>query len=198
MRTVKVLVLLAVLALAIPMASAADSKSDLGVVVGYIMPMSDSTVDGSKTEADSTMDYGLAYKYKFRENMSFGANLLYADFDIKSGGEKAGTISAMPLLFDFNFHLLKGKNLYIGATLGYTFWGDAKGVPDGEGGTMTVPTKDNWVYGLNLGFDFPIGDNWAILTNVRYLGQKVEPDQSGSDSLNVNPLIANVGVAYRF
>jgi outer membrane protein W len=199
MRTVKVLALLAVLALAIPMASAADTKNDLGVVVGYVMPMSDSTVSTgedttAKAEADSTIDYGLAYKYKFRENMSFGASLLFADHDVKLGGEKVGTISNMPILLDYNFHMLAKKNLYVGVTLGYSFWGDLK-LDNGEG---TQSTKQNVIYGLNLGYDFHIGDNWAILTNVRYLGEKVESDESGSDSVSVNPIVANVGVAYRF
>ena len=197
MRALKVLALLAVVALAIPMASAADTKNDLGVVVGYIMPTSDSTIDGDKIEADSTIDYGLAYKFKFRPNMSIGANLLYSDHDVKVGGQKIATVSNMPILFDFNYHLLKNKNLYIGATLGYSFWGDIKGE---NGFTGTVSTKDNFVYGLNVGYDLPVGENWAILFNFRYLGEKVETDESGvqNEDVNVNPIVANVGVAYRF
>jgi outer membrane protein W len=200
MKLVKGLILVGIVALVVPqIAAAADAKNEIGVVVGYIAPMSDSTFDGAKQEADSTVDYGIAYKYRFRENMSFGASVLYANHDLKADGEKAGTISNMPLLFDFNLHLLKGKQLYVGVTVGYAFWGDAKDVPigdEGEPGTVTV--KQNFVYGLNLGYDFHLGDKWAILTNVRYLGQKVEPDVSGASDLSVNPIVANVGLAYRF
>jgi outer membrane protein W len=199
MKLVKVLVLIAVVALAVPqLASAADTNNDIGVVVGYITPMSDSTIEGDKTEADSAMDYGIAYKHIFSNRLGVGANLLIAQHDVKVNGEKAGTIDNMPLLFDLNFHFLPKRNLYVGVTAGYSFWGDVKlDHPTVEGET-SLQTKQNVVYGVNLGYDFHIGENWSILANVRYLGEKVEGDAADSEDVNVNPLVANLGLAYRF
>jgi outer membrane protein W len=196
MKLVKVLVLIAAVVLAVPQfASAADTNNDIGVVVGYLTPMSDSTIEGYKYEADSAMDYGIAYKHIFGNRLGIGASLLMAQHDVKVEGQKVGTIDNMPLLFDLNFHFLPKRNLYVGVTAGYSFWGDVK--YDNSVGGGSDKTKQNVVYGVNLGYDFHIGDNWSILANVRYLGEKVEPDQGG-DSVNVNPLVTNLGVAYRF
>ncbi len=200
MRLGKVLVLVALLALIVPQAvSAADTKNDLGIMVGYIGPTSDSTVNveglSGTVKAESTVDYGLAYKYKFRENMSFGASLLYAKHDVKVAGEKVATISNMPLLLDYNFHLLAKKNLYVGVSLGYAWWGDLKG----EGPiTGSESVKKNWLYGVNLGYDIQLGQNWSIPINVRYLGQEIKTDTSPEEKVTVNPVVANVGFAYRF
>ena len=196
MRT-KVLMTVAAAVLVASQAFAADEKkNDLGVVIGYIAPMSDSTVGGVKTEADSTVDYGFAYKHRFLDSnrLSVGLNLLYADFDVKDDGQKSGTVSNLPILVDANWHLLANKNLYAGVTAGYSSWGDFK--PEGGGGNTSI--KSDFIYGLNAGYDIPIGDRFCILTNLRYLGLKAEPDVPNSSKLSVNPIVANVGFAWRF
>lgn len=199
MRRLSAVILIVVVALLVPMvAAAAESKNDIGVVVGYIGPTADSTIDLEKTKAESTVDYGIAYKHKFLESnrLSLGVNLLFAQHDVKVSGTKIGTIDNMPILLDLNWHFLAKKNLYVGVTAGYAMWGDFKP----EGGGESVSVKKNVVYGLNLGWDILLGEHWAIPINVRYLGQKVETDQANvqNETVNVNPIVANVGVSYRF
>ena len=190
--------LCAVTALAILPALAADVKNDVGVVVGYIAPSSDSTIAGVKTEADSTVDYGVEYKHRFLESrrLSVGGTLLFASFDVKSAGVKSGDIDNMAFLVDANWHFLANKNLYAGVTVGYSNWGDFE--PEGGGGNTSI--KSDVVYGLNAGYDIPIGEHFAILTNLRYLGMKAETDESGvaNSTVDVNPIVANVGFAYRW
>jgi len=198
MKVTRVLILLAVVALFIPHVTAADvKKNDIGVVVGYIAPTSDSTVQGIKTEADATVDYGIEYKHKFMDSnrLSLGVSVLFASFDVKAAGQKIGSIDNMPILVDANWHFLESRGLYVGVTAGYSTWGK---VDVNGGGNIAV--KDNAVYGANFGWDFGLGEHWAILTNVRYLGQKVETDDPNvpDESVTVNPVIANVGFAYRF
>src|SRR5262245_45613312 len=141
MARTKALILIAVIALAVTQVSAAatETKNDLGVVVGYIDPLSDSTISGVKFETDSAVDYGIAYKHRFLESgrLSVGGTLLFAQFDIKAAGTKVATIDNMPLLVDANWHFLANKNLYAGVTVGYAFWGDVKP----EGGGPSVKTK---------------------------------------------------------
>ena len=179
-------------------ASAADERNDVGVVVGYIGPSSDSTIAGVKTEADNAVDYGIAYKHKFLESarLSVGGNLLFTSFDVKADGAKAGSIDNMLFLVDANWHFLANKNLYAGVTAGYSNWGDFN--PEGGGGNTAI--KSDVVYGVNVGYDIPIGKRFAILTNLRYLGMKAEPDVAGGgdQKVDVNPIIANVGFAWRF
>jgi|SRR6516164_10537881 outer membrane protein W len=199
MRHVRLVLLIALVALVVPqVAKAADTSNDLGIVVGYIDPTSNSTIGGLKTEAKSTIDYGIEYKHRFLESkrLSLGGTVLYSQFDVDQGGQKIGTIDNWPILIDVNWHFLEKKNLYAGVTAGYAMWGDFKP----EGGGSSTKVKQNAVYGVNIGWDFPIGERWAILTNLRYLGSKVETDQSGvaNTTTNVNPIIFNVGFAWRF
>jgi outer membrane protein W len=179
-------------------ASGDETKNDIGVVVGYIAPTTDSSILGIKTEADSTVDYGIEYKHRFLDSnrLSLGLSVLYADFDVKAAGTKVGTISNTPILVDLNWHLLKNKALYVGATAGYSMWGNFD--PQGGGGSVNI--KQNVLYGVNLGYDISLGKRWAILTNVRYLWLKAETDVSGAanQTIDVNPVVANVGFAFRF
>ena len=187
----------ALLVAALP-ASAADERNDVGVVVGYIGPSSDSTIAGIKTEADNAIDYGVAYKHKFLESarLSVGGSLLFTSFDVKADSDKIGSIDNMLFLVDANWHFLANKNLYAGVTAGYSNWGDFK--PEGGGGNTAI--KSDVVYGLNVGYDIPIGKRFAILTNLRYLGMKAETDVANvaNQTIDVNPIIANVGFAWRF
>ncbi len=204
MRTAKVLALIAVVALAIPMANAADSKNSIGVFVNYLIPSGDysGTIEEGVTqtlEADSAMGYGLSYRYMFHPKWDFGASIMFAEHDITGsvtgeGSETIGSISWMPILLDANWHLGKRGLFYVGPTLGYAMW-DSIDVNGGD----SVSIKDSFVYGLNLGFDFPLGDNWAINANARYLMVGAETDE-GSDNItvDVNPWIVGVGVSYKF
>jgi outer membrane protein W len=75
-------------------------------------------------------------------------------------------------------------------------WGNFD--PQGGGGSVNI--KQNVLYGVNLGYDISLGKRWAILTNVRYLWLKAETDVSGAanQTIDVNPVVANVGFAFRF
>lgn len=216
MRFVKALVLIAVIALAVPqMAAAADMKHSLGLSAGYFGPTGDLSTNFLVGEAEipatlelaSTGVVGLAYQYRFNEKFSLGASLLYANPDFRvSSTEASGRIGNalwMPLLIDGNFHVLKNTakvDFYVGATVGYAMWGDFQ--PDQYADTIGItessPLKDNFVYGANFGLDVPFKVKWAFNTNLRYLLDKAEPDTEGAQSIDVNPWIITVGVSYRF
>jgi len=195
----KGLILIVAATLAVTHAAAqSEKKNDVGVVVGYIAPSSDSTIAGFKTEAQSTVDYGITYKHRFLESnrLSVGGTLLFAPLDVEAAGTEIGSIDYIPLLIDANWHFLAKKNLYAGVTAGYAMWGDFE--PNDNSGNVNV--KKNVVFGVNVGYDIPIGERWAILTNLRWLSQEAETDESGvqNQTINVDPIIANVGFAFRF
>jgi outer membrane protein W len=199
MKASKILILIAVSALCIPQVVAGDvTKNDFGVLAGYTAPTSSLKTAGIETKAEGTVDYGLQYRHKFLDSnrLGLGISVLYAQFDVKSAGVKAGTIDNTPVLIDLNWNFLEKRSLFIGVTAGYSMWGNFSP----QGGGTNVNTKDNVVYGLNLGWDINLGDHWAILTSLRYLEQKVESDDPAapSQSVNVNPVVANIGVAFRF
>ena len=211
MRLMKVLALAAVVALAVPLAAAADSKHKLSLFAGYSMPTGELSRSGViddvpvdlKDTADDAMGYGLGYEYRHSKLLSFGASLSYWKHEIhvtmtdEDGATlydgKHGDWSWMPLLLDANFHVLGGEavDLYLGPTVGYTMFGDFE--EDGD----SFASNDQFTYGLNVGLDVALGENWAFSGGLRYL--QFDGEVEGYDyKLPIDPLIVTVGVGYKF
>jgi len=204
MRRTRILVLIVVVALAIPLANAADKKNSIGVFVNYLWPTGDySASDGDVTvtlEPDSAMGYGLGYRHMFNPKWDFGASLFFAEHDVNGtvsgvGSAKIGTVSWMPILLDANWHFGKKGLFYVGPTIGYAMW-DSIDLVEGFG---SISTKDSFIYGLNFGLDVPFGKGWAFNANARYLQVGVETDEGAGDfTVDVNPWLVGVGISYKF
>lgn len=194
----------ALVALAIPAAAMAQAKGGDTLIyranLMSINPTSDTTIFGTKLEADSALGADLNFEYKLMPKFGIEAAVLYAKQDVKQDGVKAGDITQTPLLFSGNFHLTEGKpvDFYVGPTLGYNFWGDVK---PNDGGP-NFKTDGEFVYGVNAGIDVPFkGSKWAFTAGLRYLqsGPKVDfGGVVGKQSVDVNPLAVRAGVAYRY
>ena len=98
MRLVRALVLIAVIALAVPqVAGAADMKHSLGLSAGYFGPTGDLSTNflvgeveiPATIELASTGVVGLAYQYRFNQKFSLGASLLYANPDFRVSSTEA-------------------------------------------------------------------------------------------------------------
>jgi outer membrane protein W len=205
MRRTRILVLVAMVALAIPLANAADKKNSIGVFVNYLWPTGDytETVEGTTLtlEADAAMGYGLAYRHTLNPKWDFGASLFFADHDVNGtvsgmGSAKVGTISWMPILLDANWHFGKKGLFYVGPTIGYAMWDKLEWV------TSELPSiniNDQFIYGLNFGIDVPFGKGWAFNGNARYLAVGAETDTGEGDiTVDVNPWLVGVGISYKF
>lgn len=189
-----ILAMVAAVVLAVP-ATAADETLILRGNLASINPTSDSTLGGSKVEADSAVGLEASFEYKFSKAWGVEAAVLFAGHDVEADGQKIGEIDQTPLLFSANYHFpTAGKaDWYVGPTLGYTFWGDldvdAPGSPDPS-------TDGEFTYGVNAGVDVPLEGNWAFTGGLRYLFSKAGAD--GVGDVDVNPLVLRAGVAYRF
>jgi len=106
----------------------------------------------------------------------------------------------MPILFDANFHLFGGSaiDFYLGPTIGYAMFDDFEPVPIEGVETVNTPLNDQFTYGVNVGLDFNLGENWAISGGLRYLLLDAEPDAPDASTLPINPVIVTVGVGYKF
>jgi outer membrane protein W len=169
MRLVRALVLIAMIALAVPqLAAAADMKHSLGLSAGYFGPTGKLNTDWFVAEVSAPTEFkfqntgvfGLAYQYRFNEKISLGASFLYANPDLKATSTtsgKSGTVgnaTFMPLLIDGNIHVLKNTSsvdFFLGPTLGYATWGDLK--PTGYSSQLGIEgsqkLKSDFVYGLD-------------------------------------------------
>lgn len=197
----KKIVLFVMVALLVPAALAAEPNTGhLRLNAEYVVPMSDTTEEGVKAEADKALGFEASYEHMFNKMFGLELAIAYADHDIKANGSKIASVSSMPVLLNGNFHFLEGLDLYVGPTIGYAFLGDLKaenGFEFDEGQT-SVGTKSQFVYGVNAGLDIPIGATTAITLGVRYLALEAEPDQPDSGKLKVDPLFVRAGIAFKF
>ena len=211
MRRMKLLALVAIVALAVPLANAADTKHKLTLFAGYSMPTGELSRSGViedvpvdlKDTADDAMGYGLGYEYRYSKLLSFGVSLSYWKHEIHltaidEGGltvydGKHGDWSWMPFLFDANFHVLgEGAiDLYLGPTVGYTMFGDFEEAGD------SFASNDQFTYGVNIGLGVALGENWALSGGLRYL--QLDGEVEGYDyKLPIDPFVVTVGVGRRF
>jgi len=99
---------------------------------------------------------------------------------------------------NLNFHLLKESkvDLYLGATVGYGFWGDLESrVLD-----TASSTDDSPIYGATLGVNVPFGESkWEFSGALSYQAMEVAlTGDTPSEDLGINPFQLRAGVAYRF
>ncbi len=96
-----------------------------------------------------------------------------------------------------NFHLLgcDGADLYLGPFLGYGGFADPNYWVDGHHFAATFDGRFLW--GAQLGLDVPFGgaSAWGFHGGLRYMDLSQDTD---AGSIKVNPLIAEIGLSYRF
>lgn len=201
MRTLKLLLVLVILGIALPqVAVAQEMKNDIGFVVSYLSPTGDYTDSfGDKIEADSAIGFGGAYKHRLNETMSFGASIMFANHDVTACSMgicvKGGEVTNVPILFDLNYHFPTAGDVdpYIGFTLGYSLWGDLEYVA--EVGEPDESIDGSFNYGLNFGLDFPMSNDWKVVVGARYLVQEAESSESAGETVDVDPFIVSIGIA---
>ncbi|MEM7587916.1 MAG: outer membrane beta-barrel protein [Acidobacteriota bacterium] len=181
---------------------------------GLSMDLDDDSLDQSEIRPDGLLERsvlkfekgrgaGAGLEYHFNDRVGLEASILYAAvesklfFDIGSDwAEDDDDSSLLAFLIGPNFHLTPNKNVdvYFGPFVGYAVLGDASFRVLGENQRRSY--EADTVIGVQLGVDVPFGERgWAVHFGARYMDASVEVD--GID-LDVNPLTAGIGLAYKF
>jgi outer membrane protein W len=113
-----------------------------------------------------------------------------------------------PVLAKLNVHLTPDSraDLYLGPVVGRMMYGDfdvkVHSSLDGETARGRVRTEDDWAWGAHIGVDVPVGDRGLFFTaGATWLKAEVgieDPEEGGTVSSDLNPLIGQVGFGYRF
>lgn len=170
-----------------------------------------SSVERLKIEADEAFGLALGYEYRFDYTIGLDVNLIVGakhdlceDFEEcdDAGGPcqqettRLGDVDMTPLTVGVNFHFLEGKasDLYVGAFVGYVFYGDLKI----EGVEVELKINDDFGYGAVLGLDVPLGDKgWTFSAAAKYMKTKAEVDVL-EEAFDIDPLLAVAQLGYRF
>jgi outer membrane protein len=116
---------------------------------------------------------------------------------VYSNGALIGTFKHLPptLLAQYHFTGLQGYKPYVGAGINYT---DISKV-DLLGGAATLD-NDSWGGALQAGVDIPLDKNWSINLDVKkvYIKSRVYAGGVNAGTLKLDPVLAGVGIGYRF
>jgi len=169
----------------------------------YVAPMSDEDVTfGSVTDTvQAAEEVGWNLGIEGRFNDWFGIELDYVDAnqDVDFGGTTIGDTNFSPLTATFNIHVVHTTvvDFYLGPSYSYVNWGDIHLNASGSGitGSSDIGTDSSHGWGVSLGLD--VGwEHFVFTGGVKYLdvGLQVQNGQS----IPVNPLVARLGVGFRF
>ena len=125
------------------------------------------------------------------------------------------TVQSTPLTAAVNYYLTPRSahgELYVAPMIGWAFLDvevetridvDFPFAPPGipilvdDVGTNDLPVDDSFLYGLRLGFDWPIGDaGWSVSSAVDY--SVIELESSSATATDLDPLRVGVGFARSF
>lgn len=153
------------------------------------------TLNGT-VEADTAVAFGFVYEIRLSDRVGLESGLFLADFDFDlaaSGGSgQFGSALAVPITLGVDFHPLKSRrvDLYIGPLISYTLWGDLE-TPVGD-----VAVDADLGVGAVAGVDILLGrSDWIFAVGVRYVGTSLS---DSSIEIDVDPILAEVGLGYRF
>ena len=212
-RHVRMIVLLALAALAVSPAEAAEPGWTIRIHGAWVKPSvdlpvveSDVPVEGS---GEGSLGAGAGLEYRFRPWVGLNVEALYARPDIVLEAELPGgrrrvsdSLGFTPFSLGPVFHLTPGKavDLTVTAMLGFAVYGDLLFAVDGE--ELSLQGGRDFCWGVGAAIDVrPGASNWVIHAGVRRYGATAEftnSDNGAAGSAAINPVVVTVGVGYRF
>ena len=114
-----------------------------------------------------------------------------------------GTFKHLPptLLMQYHFTGLQGYKPYVGAGINYTKISSVSlALPTTPTATPVTLDSDSWGGALQAGVDIPLDKNWSINFDLKkvYIKTRVYTPSGSAGTLKLDPLLAGVGIGYRF
>ena len=156
-----------------------------------------------KVELDDKVFPEVDISYFFTKNIAAELILTYPQkHDVKLNGGKIGSIKQLPPTLLAQYHFLPDGQFdpYVGAGINYTrVWG-AEFDPAVDSVYHLGVEQKSIGPAVQVGMDYKIDKNWSVNVDVKYIDIKVDVKSAGSKltELKVSPIIAAVGVGYRF
>ena len=180
--------------------AAADDFKHFGVRVRALGVFPNEDVDsqlnalGLKVTEDFTPELDL--EYFFLRNLSTELILGVSKHDITSNGSLLGSTWLLPPTLTVKYHPMPTSLVspYIGIGVNYVipFKEKANGVTD-----FNIDNSLGWA--AQVGADVALGNNWYANVDLKYLSVETKVRIAGTKyDLDLNPLVAGLGVGYRF
>lgn len=164
-----------------------------------IQPANEDTVAITDVSVSKKWIPEVDFTYFFSPNLAAELILTYPqEHDVSSTahGGKIGTLKHLPptLTVQYHFTDLGAFKPYVGAGLNYTRFSDVN-LPAG----FDV-SRNSFGLALQAGVDYAIDKNWSINFDIKKVTIRTDLSSNGSKlgTIKVDPLLAGVGVGYRF
>jgi outer membrane protein W len=181
--------------------SLAAEKGDQRVQFGllYMVPTDDLVEPGETLELDESFGLQVSFERMVTDRIGVEPTIWSTSHDVEVSDAMVpdfdlGEIDLFAVAVNVNYRVLERDRveLFVGPTVGYAFWGDL------ETGLGDFSADDEFVYGVNLGLDVPVGGGkWGVSGALGYLFSEIGLEGSGSD-LGVDPFQLKLGLSYRF
>lgn len=197
-KQIAVAVLLAMGALGSPMAQTTGEGAWMVRARAVHLDMSnqDSTGLGLAVNNKSIPEVDISYFYTPNVAVELILTVPQAQ-KVYSNGALIGTFKHLPptLLAQYHFTGLQGYKPYVGAGINYTDISQVNLL----GGAVTLD-QDSWGGALQAGVDIPLDRNWSINLDVKkvYIKTRVYANGASAGTLKLDPVLAGVGIGYRF
>ncbi len=164
----------------------------------------DGHIVGTSTETDVTSTYTpeIDISYFFTDHIAAELIAATSKHVVKAGGGDVGSAWILPPSVTLQYHFQPKEDFspYVGAGLNYSmFYGD-----EDASGYSDFDVDGGFGYVVQAGFDYWLNDNWGINFDVKYVELDVDVTvKSGvtplqAKDVDLDPIIAGVGVSYRF
>ncbi len=149
-------------------------------------------------KADSRWIPEVDLSYYFSDRFAAELVLTYPQtVDIDVGGSSAGSVRALPptLLAQYHFAGAGSFRPYVGGGVNLTLFSKRSLL---GGGAST--DKSSLGFAAQIGADFDLNEQWSLNVDLKYIDMDTGVHVSGSKigTLDLNPVVASVGLGYRF
>ena len=151
-----------------------------------------------KVEVDDKVFPEIDFTYFFTPNLAAELVLTYPlKHDVKLNGTDIGSIKRLPPSLLLQYHFTPGERFkpYIGAGLNYTHFSSVD---------LDIPGADidrrSFGVALQAGVDIRLAKHWYLNFDVKYIDIDTDVKLNGVKltTLEVDPMLYNVGIGYRF
>lgn len=204
---------LAALLLAVPLlpdSASADTGWSVRASGIRVDPRFDVVEDGTEVSTDAATGFALGVGYRWSDRFGMSLDVLSADPDVTAENSDEplladGSFSFEPVVLGAQFHLTPRRraDFWVGLALAHVRYGDV--TLGADVGTERVEVRfdaeDDWAPGAEVGVDVALGSGpWSLTASALYLETElvVEDPDGETSELDIEPLVAAVGVRYRF
>jgi outer membrane protein len=175
-----------------------DNSARIFITVDWVSPLGDDDITfGSVQDAVQGSDdfgYEAGFEGRFNKLVGLEGSLLVGsnDFELDENGTDLGSLDQRALTAALNFHIIPTRffDLRVAPIASWYSFGELEDI---NGNNLDI--NDEWGYGAQVGFDIGLGKTVAIDGGVRYVKLDIS---SGSQSVAFDPVIARLGLAFRF